>query len=144
MQEERSVQSTRSDIFSAPMTSACCAAPARIVWSAVASAVQKPAQALLRSKTTADGIDRCAATLAAVEGERSIGEQVATMTCPMSDGASPEAASAFAPAAEAMSATVSFSAAMRRVAMPVRWRIHSSLVSTIFSRSALVSTRSGW
>ena len=33
--------------------------------------------------------------------------------------------------------------AMRRSRMPVRWTIHSSEVSTIFSRSALVSRRSG-
>src|ERR671931_724538 len=32
---------------------------------------------------------------------------------------------------------------MRRSTIPVRSRIHSSEVSTIFSRSALVSTRSG-
>ena len=34
----RSVQSTVSDIFSAPITSARLAAPARIAWSAVARA----------------------------------------------------------------------------------------------------------
>lgn len=45
----RSLQSVRSDIFSAPMTRACRAAPARTEWSAAASAVVKPAQALLRS-----------------------------------------------------------------------------------------------
>src|SRR5438309_12084128 len=32
---------------------------------------------------------------------------------------------------------------MRRSLMPVRVKIHSSVVSTIFSRSAFVSTRSG-
>ena len=42
-----------------------------------------------------------------------------------------------------MSATVSLSA-IRRVAMPTRSRIHSSLVSTIWARSSLVSTRDGW
>src|SRR2546425_7587475 len=35
------------------------------------------------------------------------------------------------------------SGAMRRSLIPVRVTIHSSVVSTIFSRSALVSTRSG-
>jgi len=32
---------------------------------------------------------------------------------------------------------------MRRSLMPVRWVIHSSLVSTIFDRSSLVNRRSG-
>ena len=44
---------------------------------------------------------------------------------------------------QAMSLVCSPSAAMRRSLMPVREVIHSSLVSTIFSRSALVITRSG-
>lgn len=113
------------------------------MWSAVASAVQKPAQALLRSKQTALGMLSRFATCAAIEGQRSTAEQVATMTCPISAGSSPDAASALAAAPAARSVTDSLSA-MRRVEMPVRWRIHSSLVSTIFSRSALVSTRSGW
>ena len=43
----------------------------------------------------------------------------------------------------ARSEVASFSSTMRRSRMPVRWTIHSSLVSTIFSRSALVSTRLG-
>jgi hypothetical protein len=42
-----------------------------------------------------------------------------------------------------MSDVHSPSAAIRRSRMPVRVRIHSSLVSTIRSRSALVSTFSG-
>ena len=40
----------------------------------------------------------------------------------------------------AIEAVVSWAAATRRSRMPVRWTIHSSLVSTIFSRSALVRT----
>src|SRR3954468_16731715 len=43
----------------------------------------------------------------------------------------------------AISEVNSFSAAMRRSLIPVRERIHSSEVSTIFSNSALVRTRSG-
>ena len=66
------------------------------------------------------------------------------MTRSTSDGASPEAASAFAPAASAMSATVSSSRATRRDWMPTRDLIHSSLVSTIFARSSLVTTLAGW
>ena len=40
-------------------------------------------------------------------------------------------------------AVVSWGAATRRSRMPVRVRIHSSDVSTMRSRSALLSTRSG-
>ena len=47
------------------------------------------------------------------------------------------------PSTAAMDAVVSFAAATRRSRIPVRVRIHSSEVSTIFSSSALVSTRSG-
>ena len=42
-----------------------------------------------------------------------------------------------------MDAVVSFAAATRRSRMPVRVTIHSSEVSTIRSRSALVSTWAG-
>ncbi len=84
------------------------------------------------------------ATLVATFGQRSTDEQVATTTRSMSAAISPEPASAFSAAAAAMSATVSSPAAMRRVAMPTRSRIHSSLVSTICARSSLVSTRDGW
>ncbi len=61
----------------------------------------------------------------------------------MSPGVSPEAASALAPAAAPMSTTVSSAAAMRRLTMPVRSRIHWSLVSTIVSSSLLGITRTG-
>jgi hypothetical protein len=44
----------------------------------------------------------------------------------------------------AMSATFSSSAAIRRSLMPTRETIHSSFVSTISARSALVRTFSGW
>ncbi len=45
----RSVQSRTSDIRSAPITRARVAAPARIAWSAVASAYEKPEQTVFRS-----------------------------------------------------------------------------------------------
>ena len=72
------------------------------------------------------------------------GLHVATVTRSMSEGSSPLAASAFAPAASAMSATVSSSRANRRSRMPTRVLIHSSLVSTSLARSSLVTTLSGW
>ena len=77
---------------------------------------------------------RCA-TVAAVFGIWTSGVQVATMTRSMSPGDRPLAASAFPPAAVAMSATVSSGAAIRRLAMPTRLRIHSSLVSMVAARS---------
>jgi len=55
-----------------------------------------------------------------------------------SAGANPAASSARRAACSARSTVVSPSAAMWRRSMPVRVRIHSSVVSTIFSRSWLV------
>lgn len=85
-----------------------------------------------------------AATWAAVLGQRSTALEVATTTRSTSEGSRPAAASALPAAALAMSATVSSSAAMCRVAMPVRCRIQASLVSTMAARSSLVRTRCGW
>jgi hypothetical protein len=52
----------------------------------------------------------------------------------------PLAATALPAAMAAIDTIDSSSPAMWRVSMPTRLRIHSSLVSKIFSRSALVST----
>ena len=51
---------------------------------------------------------------------------------------------ALPPATTAMSATVSSGPANRRLSMPTRLRIHSSLVSTRAARSSLVTTLPGW
>ena len=69
--------------------------------------------------------------------------QVATMTRSMSPGDRPLPASALAPASKAMSVTVSSGPANRRLTMPTRLRIHSSLVSTCAARSSLVTTLPG-
>src|SRR5689334_11262618 len=61
----------------------------------------------------------------------------------MSSGPTPAAAIAFFAAAAPRSDVVSPSAAMWRFLMPVRAVIHSSVVSTIFARSSLVSTFAG-
>src|SRR4051812_39918430 len=71
------------------------------------------------------------------------GVTVATMIRSISSAVMPAFSSAFCAALAAMSLVHSSSAAMRRSLMPVRERIHSSEVSTIFSNSALVRTRSG-
>src|SRR5262249_11288864 len=48
------------------------------------------------------------------------------------------------PATTAMSAPLSSGLAYRRLMMPTRLRIHSSLVSTRAARSSLVTTLAGW
>ena len=60
-----------------------------------------------------------------------------------SAGAMPARSRARRAAAVPMADDVSSAAAMRRSRMPVRVWIHSSLVSTSFSRSAFVSTFAG-
>ncbi len=82
------------------------------------------------------------ATVADTLGIGASGVQVATITRSMSSGDRPLAASALPPAMTAMSARVS-SSAIRRLAMPTRLRIHSSLVSTVAARSSLVTTLAG-
>jgi hypothetical protein len=79
----------------------------------------------------------------AVEGEIRSGVVVPTTSSSISPGLTPAAASAARDAPSARSQVVWPSAAMWRWRMPVRDAIHSSLVSTSFSRSALVSTFSG-
>ena len=143
MQVERSVQSVKSDSFSAPMTSALRDAPARMAWSTVPSAYAKPEQAVLTSNAPGAVMPSLAATRQATLGLRSMEVQVATTTRSMSAAVRPELASALPAAAAAMSATVSLSA-IRRLTMPTRSRIHSSLVSTSWAMSSLVTTREGW
>lgn len=143
-QVERSVQSTTSVNFSAPMTRAWVAEPARMAWSAVASAWVKPEQTTLRSIVAGAARPSRAATRAAVFGLRSWAVQVATSTRSMSCGARPLAARALAAAAAAIESTVSSGAATWRVRMPTRLRIQASSVSTILARSSLVSTPEGW
>ncbi|CAM5471581.1 hypothetical protein SALBM311S_09632 [Streptomyces alboniger] len=77
-------------------------------------------------------------------GERSIAVEVATRTRSMSPGVRPAVASALAAAWAASSSTGSSGPAMRRVRIPTRLLIHSSLVSTMPARSSLVSTLAGW
>jgi hypothetical protein len=71
------------------------------------------------------------------------GVMVATMMRSMSSGATPASAIARRAASRARSEVASAGPAMRRSRMPVRVVIHSSEVSTMRSRSALVITRAG-
>src|SRR6266853_3354053 len=70
--------------------------------------------------------------------------QVATMTRSISAADRPLPASALPAATTAMSGTLSSGPANRRLTMPTRLRIHSSLVSTRAARSSLVTTLPGW
>ncbi|MDQ0773326.1 hypothetical protein QF026_001792 [Streptomyces aurantiacus] len=130
--------------MSAPITSTRVAPPARTAWSAVASAWVKPAQTTLMSMAAGDGMPRRAATRAAMFGDLSTAVEVATRTRSMSSGTRPAAARALAAACAASSSTGSSGPAMWRVRMPTLLVIHSSLVSTSFARSLLVSTLAGW
>ena len=79
----------------------------------------------------------------AVDGNTMSGVVVATMMRSTSAGAMPRQASALRAACSARSDVVSAGAAMCRSRMPVRVRIHSSLVSTVRDSSSLVTTRAG-
>ena len=67
----------------------------------------------------------------------------ATKTRSISSSDRPALATAALAALAARSEAFSLSSMIRRSRIPVRAVIHSSLVSTIFSRSKLVNTRSG-
>src|SRR5579859_8239512 len=79
-QVARSLQSVKSDSFSAPITIALVAAPARIAWSTVASAYSYPEQAVLMSYAAGAAMPSFAATRVATLGQRSTEEHVATAT----------------------------------------------------------------
>ena len=127
---DRSVQSSQSDSFSAPITSTCRELPARTRSAAAPTPKQNPAQAAFRSNAPGAGMPIRSAVCAAAFGIGLGIVQVATMTVSISVGASPASFTARAPASMAMS--TSSGALPRRCAgsaMPTRSRIHWSLVS---------------
>jgi hypothetical protein len=71
------------------------------------------------------------------------GVVVPTTMNPTSSGVMPACRMAPTAASFAMSEVAIPLSTMWRSRIPVRWRIHSSEVSTSFSRSAFVSTRGG-
>ena len=79
----------------------------------------------------------------AVAGKGMSGVMVARMMRSISSGFTPAFCMARVAAWAARSEVYSSLAATRRARIPVRLAIHSSVVSTIFSRSALVTTRVG-
>jgi len=103
----------------------------------------KPVQAALRSNAPAAVAPSASWIRLAELGKTCSGVDVATMTKSISEGSTSATSSARRAAAKPREAVVSSSPAMRRSRMPVRSRIQVSDVSTMASRSWLVSTRSG-
>ena len=139
----RSVQSTTLLIFSAPITRMFLACPILMKLSATVSAYTKPVQTACTSNAKPGLISKSPCTFTATEGNVRSGVVVATITPSISSGERFAASMALRAAFTAISPVVSFSAAMWRCLIPLRWVIHSSVVSTIFSSSALVKMRSG-
>ena len=79
----------------------------------------------------------------ALAGNVLSGVEVASTTRSIDWASTPAAASAACAALMPMAEVVSPSAAIRRSRIPVRWVIHSSVVSTMRERSELVTTRLG-
>src|SRR2546428_2134170 len=102
-----------------------------------------PEQPAARSKAAAPTAPRLSWTMQEVAGIGMSGVTVAQTIRSMSDADMPAAVKASCAARVANCDMYSSSRAMRRSRIPVREVIHSSEVSTIFSRSALVSTWDG-
>src|SRR6185312_15213508 len=97
-----------------------------------------PEHAASKSNAAARLAPSLCCTRQAVEGNGMSGVMVATMIKSICSAVTPAMAMARRAASAPRSDVYSLSAAMWRSLMPVRVVIHSSVVSTIFSRSALV------
>mmetsp|Transcript_31915 Transcript_31915/g.46965 ORF Transcript_31915/g.46965 Transcript_31915/m.46965 type:complete len:270 (+) Transcript_31915:674-1483(+) len=145
----RSSQSIHRLKASAPTTKAFFIVPLSKNCPAVTVENKNPEHAAVKSNATALVAPTDAATDVA-SPNKSSGEDVATMTKSMSSGSTPDISSApiAAPIANDLivsgsspsSKVSSLCSKRRRSDMPVRVRIHSSSVSTIFSRSEFVTT----
>src|SRR6185295_4314898 len=102
-----------------------------------------PEQPACMSNAAARTHPSCCWIVHDVAGMGMSGVTVAQMIRSTSAGGTPAASSAWRHASVANWDMTSPSPAIRRSRMPVRVVIHSSLVSTIFSRSRLVTTREG-
>ena len=131
-------------ILSEPTTTTFLWVPLEMNCPPVRRAKRKPLQAALRSNPQALVAPALWQASWAVEGKNMSGVTVATMTRSISSAAMPRCSQRPSMTMATMS-DVAFSGSlrMRRSLMPVRVRIHSSLVSTIFSRSALLRTSGG-
>src|SRR4051812_29732241 len=103
----------------------------------------KPLQAADMSNAGTPGSPRSAPMKHAVDGKTISGVIVAQTIRSRSFGSMPAASMALRAAAAPRVAVDSPGPAMRRSRMPVRWTIHSSLVSTIRDSSSLVRRFSG-
>ena len=118
-------------------------APVRRYWDAVTSANRKPLQAAVRSNATALLAPRAAWTRGA-EPKRSSGVEVASSTRSSVSADQPAISRAEVPALAARSVRLSWGLLTRRLPIPVRVRIHSSLVSTRRPSWSLLITCSAW
>ena len=145
MQVERSSQSIQSDSFSAPITRTCRTVPARTRSAATREPV---AEARARGVEVEGGRCRDPDPVRDLGGGvRDVVEHRAGGDDDRADlrrARAPASFSARAPASAAMSTSCVSLSAIRRLSMPTRERIHSSLVSTRAASSSLVTTRSGW
>ena len=117
--------------------------PPFIYFSATSRAYKNPEHAADKSKAATPGLMPSAdCTKQAVDGNVMSEVTVPTITRSISLAATPEDLSAARAAFTAISVLVS-PAETRRSLMPVRVKIHSSVVSTIPSRSRLVTTLLG-
>ena len=135
----RSDQSTSRDRVSAPITSTYSAALLAINPRATPRPYTNPEQAALKSNACRRVAPRPSCTREAVDGKRCSGEAVATITISTRFAGTSATRNASCAALMARVAVVSCgSVAMCLWRIPVRVRIHSSLVSTMRDRSSLV------
>src|SRR5882757_10484516 len=131
-------------ILSAPITTTFLNRPLSIYMAPVVSAYKKPEQAALRSNPQAFLAPILSQTMLAVAGNSISAVTVATIKQSISSGLMPlflQISSATGTQRSEVALPGSFRILLS--SMPVRVRIHSSLVSTIFSRSAFVKLSSG-
>ena len=128
---------------SAPMTSTRRAWPDWISALALASAKTKPAQTAWTSKAKPEVMPILSWIIVAADGKVRSAVEVARISASRSAAPIPASASAAVAAFAPRSEVVSPSAAKWRRSIPVRVRIHSSLVSTHASNSEFGTTRAG-
>jgi len=117
--------------------------PDSIIAEPIDSPYMNPEQAAETSNAAAFFAPSISCSRQPVEGSGISGVTVATMIMSRSIGSTPASASAIFDASKAISLENSSSAVICLSLIPERVRIHSSLVSTIFSKSALVRILSG-
>mmetsp|Transcript_11139 Transcript_11139/g.29632 ORF Transcript_11139/g.29632 Transcript_11139/m.29632 type:complete len:389 (-) Transcript_11139:32-1198(-) len=137
-----SAQSTHLERASAPITTAVDTVPPRKYCAAVMRAKTNPEQAAVRSNATALSAPNPAATEVALP-KRSSGVEVAKSTKSTSAAATFARSKACCAAEMHMDPRVSLGVSTWRRRMPVRWTIHSSLVSMICAKSSLETTAAG-